>query len=755
MDYLNGNFASICALAGLDDQIALLQEEKKHVLATGETDNEPQVLTKSINSNRQKILSEKINHLRNGFDVATALVEVNSLAEKHADVESLKELSGLYSEKQIALNDNRILAVGSELEREIARLATQGNSKEAKDQIVDIDATISNLKSYSSNLYDVIVGELRKQLNEIVATQMEQYTLELSLLLKESKWLSSSKKDSKNATNNIPLDEIHSKVATLIQLQAIMAPPQYPDTWVAIDLLLEIVIQKFNYHFNAVNKETNKLLKPEWAFNYIELFLEDHLQLLEVVIGESFHPYQKITSYEIITTLLKPLREKIFSTVKQLDENIKQRPERIEKNGRLLSHLIFEVVSFDQRIRSTYNYNPYIENIYEIPEKPWEGITGDLLLNSETNAAEQWFEFEHKLAERRFESEILNAPNAHSIEYDYRVQDDVTDTFEKRHLKPTVAAYNLIKLFDNLTTHYLTISIVKYQLKYVSNIQLMFIDKYLATLTTSLKKFDVKFNFIPGSSQQSTEYEGNILEALTELFCLGKFVVENLQKRSEVLLFVELWNTYKAREDDYYSDNYTSLFDSSILEYGKFISKVQSKLTDYLKKQAKNALKKYVNTSQWDIPESEGDLEPSGDLRGLIITVLNDAELLRKALSDLEFSYYAHVMLSTIAKIFQEFIITNNRFSETGVEQLSVDYHYILSQIESQLLLHETSKYSIADNVDHHVVLQSISVLGEACSRRGDIKALRRDLTKFRDEFDSGLLSLSDRQVDDLLQRIV
>ncbi|KAG7193157.1 uncharacterized protein KQ657_000911 [Scheffersomyces spartinae] len=767
MDYLNSHFVSVKSLAGLDDRISDLQQERKQLVAAKET-------TTTLNqekpparaTTRQTFLREKVQRLSNGFDIASALSEVDLLIEKNSDVEGLTELRRLYFEKQSALNDNRILAIGSELEREITRLA--GDEKGILNLVIDIDRRINSLKSYNSNLHEVIRNELRAQLNEIVNEQMTVYKKELSQLLRDCKWLTSvsaststSLKDQVAAT--VPLEEIHDKVNVLIQLQAIKGIPKYPDTWVGIDLLVEIVIQKFDYHFNSFNKETNKLLKPEWAFNYIELFLENHLELLVMVIGDSFPPYQKISSYEIISSLLKPLREKIFSTVKQLDKTIKERPERIEKNGRLLTHLIFEVVSFDQRIRSTYNYNPYIENIYEVPVKPWEGITGDLLHNPDTNAADQWFEFEQKLAERRFESEILNAPNANAIEYDYRVHDNVTDLFERRHLKPTVAAYNLIKLFDNLTTHYLTISIVKYQLKYVSSIQLRFIDRYLATLATSLKKFDVKFNFIPGNTPQPMDDEDKVLETLTQLFCLAKFVEENLQKRTQEILFVELWNTFKAMEyenNEYNDDNndfdiFSSLFDSSIQQYTKFITKVQIKITDYLKKQAKNSLKKYVNTSQWNIPESDGDLEPSGDLRGLIVNVLKDADLLRKAVSDLEFSYLAQVMLSTIAKIFQEFIITNNKFSVTGVEQLSVDYHYILSQIDSQLLLHETYKYSVGDNQDHHTVLQSISVL-KAASRRGpDLGLIRRDLETFRMEFDNLLLALSNRQIDDLLQRML
>ena len=84
--------------------------------------------------------------------------------------------------------------------------------------------------------------------------------------LKENKWLNNS------SIPNQALTLISKQFNELICLQSIVLIPAYPETWWGLDLLLEPIITRFNYHFNSVNKETNKLSKPEWALDFLENF---------------------------------------------------------------------------------------------------------------------------------------------------------------------------------------------------------------------------------------------------------------------------------------------------------------------------------------------------------------------------------------------------------------------------------------------------------------------------------------------------
>ena len=136
-------------------------------------------------------------------------------------------------------------------------------------------------------------------------------------------------------------------------------------------------------------------------------------------------------------------------------------------------------------------------------------------------------------------------------------------------------------------------------MKYVSNIQLKLIELYYDKLKQLLRNFGDSFNlklvlnFIPGGlgNDSSTNTDSNNtknglkgLEILTELYCLTKFVNNNLEQWSEELVFIQLWNSYKSISNKTHSFGLT-IFDNSISDFLSLLSKILSNYEQFFRKE--------------------------------------------------------------------------------------------------------------------------------------------------------------------------
>lgn len=327
---------------------------------------------------------------------------------------------------------------------------------------------------------------------------------------------------------------------------------------------------------------------------------------MEIVINQAFKPYKLIMIYQVITSALIPIRYKISSMIAVLNENIenfKAENDKVnyDKVGRLLSHLIFELTSFDQRIRNNYKYNPYINDFSLSPEKTkkWLGLTADVLLqgDKERLGTTNWLNFESILANKRFKTEIIQDTNGLEIDMNYKINEQEAGVHVLDAIKPTYSALNIVRLFNNLTSHYDTMRMVKFQLKYVSTIQLKLLENYHDHLRTLLKKFDDTYNLlnvlnlIPGSidlvNKQEHKDSMTGLQMLTGIFCLAQFIQKNLEQWSEELIFIQLWNAYKAVVSKKY-DEESTIFDSSFEQYNSLIEDIKSRYAIFFKKGIKD-----------------------------------------------------------------------------------------------------------------------------------------------------------------------
>ncbi|KAK6462569.1 TIP-1 family-domain-containing protein [Scheffersomyces coipomensis] len=773
VEFVNSNFNTLEDLSLIAEKVSELERSKDltanevnsriNGTETSSLSEQPKINLdeEKVNTSIEKILSV-VSYAVEADDLNDAIENIDALILEFGPIKAFEELKVKLSAKLAAIRRIELLSSAKHLESELSHDLDVA-------ALANVASRIKDLKIIDTSLTFKVVTLLESKVQSIINAKRDQYETKLSNLLNESKWLAVKQK----TDVSIPITEITSDVKNLVDLQCIQNIPIYPETWWALDILLYKFIIRFEYHFNT-DKETNKITKPEWALNFIETFLSEDLVRINLIVEDIFKSKKRIATYEIITSLLKPLRGKILNTLSSLNKSIEVHKEDAvnrEKTGRLLSHLIFELSSFDQRLRNSYKYNPHIDDFDHAPTKKWTGLTGDVLLrgNDESLAVSNWLNFEQELANKRFNSEILQPADAFKIDYDYQgssYDGDKEDLSKsKKLLKPTYSAYGLVKLFDNLSSHFQTLSIVKYQLKYVSSIQLNLIQIYFDNLNRLFKDFSTTFNqksvlnFIPGGlneTQAKTSDADTIanglkgLEMLTEIYCSAKFISNALDYWGDQLIYIQLWEAYKSISSE--AQNDISIFGGSLKQYDDFLEKIISKYEDYFKKEIRSAIKEYANTSQWNYESNSSEVEPTSDLNKLVRSLNTYLDQLKRGISQLDYVLVTDRVISIISRTLLEYIIGTNTFSKAGVDQLKVDVNFIFEDLRVPLNLLHDEAFTNLTNSSYQKVQQSLQVLEKVDS--GSVKEYKSNVHELRQQFDHNLSSLTNYDINDLLLRI-
>lgn len=747
MEYVNTHFTSLGDLNDVDDHITKLKDKLSRIDAAAKErslGNEAPV-PDSVASLLQQIKEGN-------------LVKAVQLIKEHGTELTKLQLSKLEEEKQHLELVQEALVLGAQIETELDGGANL--SLERLRQCAEKTSTIDHFDTKEV---------LDAKLEEVILRRKRSLLPQLDSQLQEIKWLSPKETISVPA---LKMKAISRLLADLVDLQAISGTPHYPNVWWALESLVSPFVVRFNYHFGQVS-ETNRISRPEWALNYVEKFFADYLSSIELLIGDSFVKHGRIGVFEVITAALVPVREKISGMAKTLNSHIEKANEEddldmLEKYGRLLSHLIFEMSSFDQRLRVGYKYNPHIESFETPPDKKWMGLTGDIFMgsgNSDSPVVTNWLNLELQLAKRRFENDIIGREDAFEIDYEY----DASSANPHIVLKPSFSAYALVKLFDNLTTHFKTLSIVKYQLKYVSNIQLTFLDEYLKATENAFKVFNESLssklisNFLPASAKSSSTSTTPVvvnnglkgLEMLTGLYCSLKFMIQHMEQWSVELLFVQLWNFYKNISTSKVSDD--SIFSSAIEQYTAMLKKVFSKYDEFFRKEIRGALKMFVNSAVWVIDDETPKNQPSTQLSNFITIVPAYMSFLKRALPETDYFLVTSKVCDCFASIFHEYVVTNNQFNSNGVEQLKTDFDCLVSHLSVPLMLNDDhTLFTNVNNRNYKKVLQSLEMLSSLDAATA--KSLRNNAVEplqIRERFSTKLDCLADREVNDLLFRII
>lgn len=756
MDHINKDFITLRDLDLVDEKIRLLGEEKKSVATE---------LTSRVNSGDSATslvlsrVSKLIDEVKQLSGLAT-LDDINELISEYGELKVLLQLKALV-EKRIAMEKSTLL---------LEKAANLENDLQNVDSLVssaDLVAILKKAGDLSSNidLPESAKVSLMQLLTNVADSRRTTLTELLVKELFEIKWLSP-----KESVTIEPkkMKNILLYCSDLIDLQAAIQPPLYPSTWWAVEALLKPFVMRFNFHFRQETK-ANRISKPEWAFSYVEEFLADNIPALDLVISDSLFRQNRIAAFEIITAVLQPVREKLVDLINAINSHIDSTEDTTnvtEQNGRLLSHLIYESTSFDQRLRDIYKYNPHINDFSLVPEKKWLGLTSDILISElgESDAVNNWLNLELQLAKKRFNTEIIGSPNAFLLDNEFNAGSKLN---YNTSVQPSYSAYGLAKLFDNLTTHFKTLSIVKYQLKYVSRILLPILDDYADALNGQFREFcesnslNIILTFIPGASkkEQALSVEAAMinglaaLKTLTGLYCLAKFIIGKISDWEDELIFIQLWDYYKSISTKSEFEN--SIFESTLDEYKPLVQKILERYEVFFKKQIKEVFKQYVSTVDWKHSTEVGS-DISLHLAGFVTTIIAYLSYLKKNLPDIDYFLLSGKVCDLIALTLLEYVIRNSKFSKAGVKKLTDDFSYLQFQLEDVLLLGSLDQFTNKDNTLLQKAHESIELLGHFDASAAKVmKSLFAESEGIRSQFTRGIASLTDEDIRDLLYRIV
>lgn len=769
MDYINGNFSTLEDFGKIDNKINELVNNREYIklIANSKISRSADADEPGIEEAKSKKVEEfydeilKVLLSLNEHDTDAVKNTFSSLREKYG---SLKVLDTLEAEVEDVVYQEDVTKL---LERafEIQKKAEDLNSDDiqALSSIIDEIGQIEEMNS--ADAVQEACSELREIVKDRVYEAKKKAETRLSKALEAENWLSPDFNKSEKLTS--PESSIMKTARSLVDIQALVGIPEYPESFWATDVVLRPIFVRFNYHFNS-QKDTNKLSKPEWLFDYMENMLSEYLPIIKLVFGEVFSGYSRFFEYEIITSLLKVVRHKLYNIVDIINREISKleedEPEK-EKWGRVLSHLFYETIFFDQRLRNNFKYNPYARIEKSYPTDRWLGLIGDVLLRTdkETKAVDNWLAFEYRLATQSFNNEIINIKNAFKIDYEYQGSED-SNRNTLNLIKPSYSAYNLVKLFDGLTNHHRYLNIVKYQLKFVSRIQLNILEIYLEKINQLHKQFDASLSqrivntFIPGglTGEKKSKIDNKSrkellesLEMLVGLHCLANFVLSSLEEWSDDLIFVQLWESLKSMNKTSFKTELT-IFDSFITRYGDTLKKIRGSIHQYFRDQIKAALKQYVNSTRWDILYSPSEI--SAEIIPLVQILPTSLDLLKKSLPKVEYFIITDQIVTSFCFIFFDYIITNNQFSINGVNQLNMDFNYISDQLKHNLfLVSDVSGYSNLQNKSYLKVKQSIDLLNNRTSKSPE----GENIPRLRYSADHHFDLLLDHEIRGLVRRVL
>lgn len=265
MEFVNLAIITVEDLKHVDEQIGKLEDD----LGNKKDEVQAKINNKSFEHGKT---SEEVGFIMEQLtaldvqDLESSVQKLSELEDKYGPLEVFKDLKGLYQTRGQNLSISKFLEQAEAIERQISGLlmGVIEDYEKIKGNITALD-----YDSVPEDIAEQVKGVLYDQLNERIFNYKNNLLDQLNKLLEGINWLGTDFNTDKLTREN--LASLNSLIAMLISLQIINHRPIYPDTWWAIDSLLKPFVDRFNYHFTT-NKETNKISKPEWAFNYVEEF---------------------------------------------------------------------------------------------------------------------------------------------------------------------------------------------------------------------------------------------------------------------------------------------------------------------------------------------------------------------------------------------------------------------------------------------------------------------------------------------------
>lgn len=586
----------------------------------------------------------------------------------------------------------------------VAEQEIADGSKDGLDLYNELLPDEKALKVFAGSSVPIVaalaIQGLEKFERSIRAKLQTDYAQKLRGCLERANW---PKQESKATLSSDP--EFSKLVHTLMSIEPpIEIANKEPSPLVVFDLLAEPLNVRFQFHFEG-SRDTNRDDRPEWAFNHFLSVIDENYDFLagsvQTIISRVGN---RSAVHEFISATLPPVRRKLRS----MFPNVMHSPP-------LLSHLIYETVTFDDQLSERYYFTPYGRDT-------WRGVAGDLLSNS--SWFEAWLNSEKVASFERY-TEIIESKDAFNIDW---------ESVEQSETKPTKSAINLKDLIEGVTERYSPLRSAYQRLRFLLNIQIELLDKYYSRLKDSIDAFDSMASSslvrsIGGGPDTTSVVTGiNGLERLCRIYGSLDYISQALQAWGQDLFFLEIWEDISKRTSrldskvkqavsDTSANVPTSesqegtLFDETVTSYEALKKRVQLTINSVLKKEMRSSLQDYVRSSQWKPEQAPASGQVSSRLAHPVKTLSADLSFLAKFYSPIDFVPVCRQFTADISRYLWDYVLNANQFNAFGAVQLSND----ISELWTSLNLPRDKSYRRLE--------QASTVLNQD----GDLKSLQED----------------------------
>jgi hypothetical protein len=159
-----------------------------------------------------------------------------------------------------------------------------------------------------------------------------------------------------------------------------------------------------------------------------------------------------------ITALLPVMKEKVDAVALE-----------VSSKPKLLSRFIPELMNFDEKLRSQFNYDG------GNPDLGWKGLTWEIL----GTYFDQWLDAEKMFVVKRYE-EIHSSPDRGQIDF---------DGADYGKTKPTYGATKVGDLLHSVTQQYKDLRRFSHKIRFFVEIQSYLLDQYFGLLNDSLSVY--------------------------------------------------------------------------------------------------------------------------------------------------------------------------------------------------------------------------------------------------------------------------
>jgi len=466
--------------------------------------------------------------------------------------------------------------------------------------------------------------------------------------------------------------------------------PPPPPVLLPFEVIVAPLEARFRYHF-ATDRPTNRLDKPEYFLSHVLDLLSSHDDFVNESIQPlllihfrgtpmSLNPIYIDATSAYITALLPMLRQKVLSIMPQ-----------VSSQPQLLSHLVHELMSFDNTLRTEWHYTGSTTH----PSSVWKGMTWEILMHHDYFT--RWLTVEKDFALSRYTA-IIDNPSTSVLDY---------DSTPYGTTKPTKAAIQVHDLLDTITSRYRNLFSFTNKLRFLIEIQISIFDRFHSRLHSGLEAYlsittGLGRAVSSASSADVAAVQGtNGLDRLCRIFGSADYLERKMRDWSDDVFFLDLWAElqYRARNNKGHArlnvaevaartsqtlssgaddEDTGALFDETAAAYARLRTRTESTIVDTLIRNAREALRPYSRSiSSWSQASSNSssnaNTTPSVDLSS-VLSYLNDSlSFLSSALGPLPLRRISKHVLKMLDTYILDRIILSNRFSVSGAAQMRTD----------------------------------------------------------------------------------